>query len=181
MPKNIIYLLLALSLGLNVGVIATTVIHQTQAPADLPPGPGGGPGGGPGSGPGQAPDPERLVNDHLRGMTRHLDLDAEQQQAIRAVLERSSPELVAMQAEVAATARRLSDAYAAPDFDPEQFRQLAVAASAARSRLDSLSTVMLIDEAAVLTPEQRKKFAAVAPMVHSQPQPPRRERRPPPR
>ena len=46
---------------------------------------------------------------------------------------------------------------------------------------DSLSAAALIAEAAVLTPEQRRKYAEVAPMVHSNPRraPPRRQGPPP--
>ena len=174
MSRRLVYLLLAISIGLNVGVIATTIVHQTRAPAGPPPGPGGGPG------PEGAPDPQQLVDGHLRGMTRPLDLNPEQQQAIRVVLERHAPKLVEFQAEVAETGRHLSDAYAAPDFDPDRFRQLTAAASAARSRLDSLSTAMLVAEAAVLTPAQRRKFAEVATTVHSQPKGPPRQVGPPP-
>jgi len=184
MPKMLIYLLLAVSLGLNVGVVATTLIHRTaRGHLGPPPGPLGpvGPVGREGHGPASPPDPRKLVDNHVRGITRHLDLDPEQQQAIRAVLVRHAPQLVRFQVDVAETGRRLSEAYAAPVFDPEQFRQLTAKASAARAKLDSLSAVMLVAEAAVLTAEQRLKFAEVAPSIHSIPQRPPRKDGPPPR
>lgn len=161
MSKRIIYLLLAVSFGLNVGMVATTLLNR-RAPGG--PRPGGGPGGGPGPGP--RSDPEQIVEGHLRGMTEHLGLDEQQQQAIRAVLERHAPLLVEFQLQVQVTGKTLADAYGAPDFDPTQFQRLTAEASDARSRLDSLSSVMLVGEAAVLTPEQRRKFAEVAPTVH---------------
>ena len=105
-------------------------------------------------------------------MTQHLDLDPEQQQAIRAVLERYATQLTALQAEVEETSQRLPEAYADPAIRSRQFQQLTAEASAARVQLDSLSAVMLVAEAAVLTPEQRQKFAEVAPSIHSQPKRP---------
>ncbi len=174
MSKRYIYLLLAVSLGLNVGVVATTLVHR-RAPEGPPPGPAGGPA------PNARPDPERLVEDHMRGITRHLDLDTRQQQHIRAVLERHAPQLVTFQAEVEETGRLLSEVFAAPQFEAPRFRQLTAEASGARSRLDSLSTEMLVAEATVLTPEQRRKFADVANSVYSRPQGTHRKGGPPPR
>ncbi len=178
MSKKIIYLVLAVSLGLNAGIIAMTLIDRmTTEDHGPPPGPGGrvvhdrpGP-----------PDPGKLVEEHLLGMTRHLDLDAEQQEAIRTVMESYAPQLVIFQREVAETGRRLAEAFAAPSFDPVQFQQLTAEASAARSRLDSLSAKMLAAEAAVLTQEQRVKFAEVAASVHINPQRPLGKDGPPPR
>ena len=177
MSKKIIYLLLAVSIGLNVGVIATTVLHQVGNP---PPGPGPRARGRP---PARAtPRPRtRFWTTTCAGMTRHLDLDAGQQEAIRAVLEVQMPRLVEARAAAEAANRRLVEVFGAPDFDPDAFRRLAAEASASRARVDSLSAVMLVAEAALLTPEQRLKFAAVAPTIHSSPQNPPRRDGPPPR
>lgn len=165
MSKRLIALLLALSIGLNVGVIATTLFQDWRDSQGKPTLPGGGhPDQGPPS------SPEQLVDVHLQGITRHLGIDVTQQQAIREVLELHAPQLLELQAEVARTDRELSEAFAAPEFDPERFRRLAAAVGAARARLDSLSAVMLVAEAAFLTPQQRVKFSAAAPMVPSQPQ-----------
>lgn len=171
MSKKLIYILLAVSLGINVGVVATTVLHRASHPQGLPPGPGGGapPPGQPGS----PPDPARLVESHLQGITRHLGLDADQQRVVRAVLEQYAPQLIELQAETSRAAQRLTDLFGAPTFDPERFRKLTAETGAARSRLDSLSAVMLVAEAAVLTPEQRLKYAEVAPSIHSRPRQPR--------
>ena len=178
MSKIVIYILLAVSLGLNVGVIATTLVHRTTSPAQAPP---PGPGGGEGPGPGQRPDPGQIVEDHVRGMTRHLDLDLEQQEAIRVVLVQHTSQLVMFRVNADEANRRLVEAFAAPALDPVSFQQLTAEASAARSKVDSLSAVMLVAEAAVLTPEQRRKFAEVAPSIHSTPQRPPRRDGPPPR
>lgn len=168
MSKKIIYLLLAVSLGLNVGVIAMTIANRTDQPPHDPP-PGRGPA-----------DPDRLVEGHLRGMTQHLGLNDEQQQAIRDILERHTPEMARLRAEADEAGQRLAEAYGAPNFDAERFRQLTTETGAARARMDSLSSVMLVAEASILSPEQRRKFAAVAPELHSNPpQGPRRDGPPP--
>ncbi len=167
MSKRILYILLALSLGLNLGIIGMTLVHQATKPAlDKPPGQGGREG----LNPARYPDPSTLVNNHIIGMTRHLDLDQEQQKAIRAVLERYAPQQIKFQTDAAEAGRHLADAFAAPVFDPEQIERLTAKASAKRTLLDSLSAVMLVAEAAVLSPEQRRKYAAVAPSIHSKPQ-----------
>jgi Spy/CpxP family protein refolding chaperone len=178
MSKKLIYLFLVVSLGINVGMIATTIIHR-MPPAHQGPPPG--PGGKGGPEPMTPPDPGKIAEDHVRGMTQHLDLDAEQQQAVREVLEKHAPQLVKFQIDVEEKGRRLAEAFAAPAFDPVQFQQLTAEASAARSRLDSLSAVMLVAEAAVLTPEQRLKFAEVATSIHLKPQQPPGRGGPPPR
>ncbi len=174
MSKRLIVLLLALSVGLNVGVIATTLIHGWGDSQDQPPLPGDG---HPDQGP--PPSPEQFVEIHLQGITRHLGLDVTQQQAIREVLEPHAPLLLELQSDVARTGRELAASFAAPEFDPQGFRQLAVAVGTARARMDSLSAVMLVAEGAVLTPEQRLRFSTVEPMISGRPQrgpggPPRR-------
>ncbi len=166
--KKVMYLLLALSIGLNAGLL---IVQQSEPPR---PGPGR-PGPPPDERPGP-PRPEVLVRDHLESMTRHLDLDESQQQAIREVLEEHMPALFEMRRRSKEANRRMSEAFAEPGFDPEQFEVLARQASLTRGRADSLAAVMLIGEAAVLTNEQRVRFAEVAPMVHTTP----RQNQPPP-
>ncbi len=165
MSQKIIYLLLAVSVGINLGVVGMTLIGS---PAQQTQGPPPGPDGGGDQGPGPRPNPEQMVQRHLEGMTRHLDLDAEQQQAVRLIMEQHMPEQAERQFLVEKTGRELAQVFAAPDFDAPEFRRLTAAASRARAELDSLSTVMLVAEAEVLTPEQRQKFAAVAPSLRAQ-------------
>lgn len=166
--KKALYLLLALSIGLNAGLLIAQQSDR-RPPGPLRPGPP------PGEHP-RPPRPQVLVQNHLDGMTRHLDLDVEQQQAIRKVLEAHMPLLSETMHSSAEANRRISEAFAAPGFDPVQFEMLARQASHARSQADSLSALMLIGEAAVLTEEQRERYAEVAPTVHSNPRP-----NPPPR
>ena len=164
MSKKLIYLLLAVSLGLNIGVIATTLIHRG---GKTPP-----PPAGPRAGDRRPLTVEGLVEGHLKGITEHLGLSEEQRQAIRELLERHAPQQVTLQRRVAETGRRLEETYAAREFDPELFRRFAAEASEARSRLDSLSAVVLLAETSVLSDEQRLRFAEVALRVHGGQTPP---------
>lgn len=179
MSKKTIYLLLALSIGINLGVMGMTLLNGG---AEQPLGPRpDGPRGEADRGPGVRPNPEQLVQRHLQGMTQHLELDAEQQQAVRLIMERYMPEQAERQLRVDQTSNQLSRAYAAPVFDAAQFRRLTEAASRAHLELDSLSTVMLVAEAEVLTPDQRRKFAAAAPTLRARRQGQRPDQGPPPR
>jgi len=172
MGRRITYLALAVSLGLNAGLLAVTLYHSR--PPSPPPGAPGPPPAGP-------PAPGRLIEDHVRGITQHLGLSVEQQQEIRIVLEKHVPHSIGAQRRIADLTEQLSEAFAAPAFDAAAFQQLARKASAARATVDSAAAVMLVAEAAVLTPEQRVKFAEVAPTIHLHPPQRPRGSQPPPR
>ncbi|HPF36259.1 MAG TPA: periplasmic heavy metal sensor [Candidatus Krumholzibacteria bacterium] len=159
--RRLVPVLLALSLGLNIGLLV-----RKPAPKAPPP-----PAELPAALPAGAPDPARLVDDHVRGITRHLGLDPAQQAQVRAVLERHAPALAEAQRRAAVTQRRLSDVFAAPEFNAGAFLAAGAAAAAARAEVDSLSSMMLVEEASALTPEQRRRFAAVAPRIHRMPEP----------
>lgn len=175
--KRGLFLLLAVSLGLNAGLLYVRYLD----------GPLRGPGAErprPPRGAGPPPRPETMARDHLADMTRHLDLSDEQQQEIRVILEERMPLMTELLRASREANQQISDAFAAPEFDGEHFGQLAAQVSRSRAQADSLAMVMLLAEAAVLTPEQRIKYAEVAPTVHSKPQhnphnkPPRPRRRP---
>jgi len=178
MSRKILYLLLAASIGLNAGIIGMTLVHKTKKQGPTPP---HGPAGREGRMRAMPSDPSTLVDNHIRGITRHLALDPEQQQTIRSILEQYAPQLIKFQIDAAEAGRGLAEAYAAPDFDPEQIQQLTANASAARVRLDSLSAILLVAEGAVLTPDQRRIYAEVAPSIHSNPPRPHPKQGPPPK
>ncbi len=171
MLKKIVYLLLAVSLGVNAGMMVVTLKHRgtpSYPPHQMPP--GQPPGGGPGGPPGHQIDPRRMIEDHVARITQHLGLDQQQQEAIRAILERDAVRLESLRQAVMEAQLRMKEAFAAPDYDEATFLGLVAEAGAARAALDSLSAVMLISEAAVLTPEQRAMFAEVAHNINAGPQ-----------
>jgi Spy/CpxP family protein refolding chaperone len=107
-----------------------------------------------------------MVDSHLQGMTAHLGLDEDQQASVRAVLAEALPRIAEQQHQLKAAERRIRDAYAAPRFDGEEFAGLVAQAAAARAAIDSLTAAMLVDEAAILSSDQRQRFAEVAPTVY---------------
>ena len=167
MIRKILYLLLAVSIGVNAGLIITTQQHRSLPSHPEPP-------TGPREpGPGHRPNPAQLIEDHIQGVTHHLDLTPDQQVALRTVLGKHTPELIVRQRLAAEAGARLSDAFAATVFVADHFQQLTTEASVARASLDSISAIMLVDEAAILTLKQRIRFSEVAPTIHSNPpQPP---------
>ncbi len=173
--KRVLSLLLALSVGLNAGLFYV----QNSGPKHEGPDRKGPPREDHRGGP---PSPDNAIRNHLEGMTRHLDLSEEQQDAIREVLAENMPLMGEMRRRSEEANRRISEVFAAANFDEEQFKQLVGQASFFKARADSISAVMLLGEAAALTAEQRAKYAEIAPTVHSTPQrnprPPRRN--PPP-
>ena len=181
MIKKAVYLLLAVSLGVNAGLMVVTLYNRTTPPDFGPPGPPPDHDRyGPGDGPGRRPDnPDWLTENHVSLLTRYLDLDTEQQQAIADVVRRFASDLLQAQARSLTAGDALSAAYAEPGFDPDGFRRLVAEASAARTALDSLSAEALVAEAALLTESQRAKFADLVPFMHHQPDPPPGDRRPP--
>ncbi len=176
MTRRVIIILLAASLGLNIGLLAASRLHRGHE-SGPPPGPGG-----PGGLGDTLPDPMAMVETHVQGMTRQLDLDEQQQQAIRSVLMAHAQPMAELQQAVAASSLLLTRIYAAPGFDADRFAGQAAATASLRSRLDSLSAQMLAAEARVLTPEQRRIFAEVVGGPASvSPGPPDRGGPPPPR
>jgi uncharacterized membrane protein len=171
--NRIALLLLAVSLGLNAGLLYVRLAERpaqgTERPDRLPAPRRASP-----------PAPEVVVQDHLLAMTRHLTLSQEQQRSIRAVLDEHMPMMMELLRRGDEANRRISEAFAAPEFDTERFKILVQEASQARARADSLSAVMLLGEAAVLTAQQRIKYAEIAPTVHANPprKPPPPRRRP---
>jgi Spy/CpxP family protein refolding chaperone len=166
MMKRIIYLILAVSVGLNIGLLATTLVVKKGPGRMGPPGPGQ-PGGRNG-------DPARMIDEHIKGMTQHLGLDSGQQTAIRNIMEMYGPEMEELRSEVDQVTGTLADIYSAPEFDANLFKEKARQVTMIRAQLDSLSAESLVAESAILTPEQRRLFAEVATGMGGPPQGPPR-------
>lgn len=191
--KRTLLIILAFSLGLNAGLGWYLGTARKHAPGRQGPPPRENANAGRTDSSPTPGDTESVINAHLATLHRDLGLDDAQVSALRALLGAKMPEMAVLLHRTTEANRRISDAYAVADLDTVRFRELVAAASAARTRADSLSSVILLAEADILTPQQRTKFAHTAPvaysMVRRDPQPradgppPRREDRndPPPR
>jgi len=168
--KRFLFMLLSLSMGLNVGLLYVRYMEKPQ------------------SRPGHAaPDHQRMhrplpplevmIRQQLEVKNRHLKLDSTQQKAIGKILETYLPTIVEFKEKSRMANQKVTEVYSSVPFDKIEFQRLMREAGQARSTADSLSAVILIEEASVLTDEQRRLFADVAPMSQGEghrPPPPRR-------
>ncbi len=178
--KRFLFLLLALSLGLNAGLLYVRIAdrpHDRGGPAGPPPPDRHGP----------QESSDVVIEEHLDAMSQHLALEAPQRTAIHAILTDHLPTLMEIRHEADEANRQIAEIFTARQFDAERFAVLTRQVSLSRARMDSVSSVMLLEEAQVLTLEQRTMFAEVATSVYLNPpgqQPPDRrgpERRGPDR
>ena len=172
--KRLLFLLLSLSLGLNAGLLYVRYADQPHQPGPRPGKPPHQQGHRP------PPRPEMMVEQQLEAKTRHLELDSAQQKAIRDILEKHLPAIAELRERTGEANRQMTEVYAADSFDEADFQRLMLISSHTRSQSDSLSAVILMEEASVLNDEQRRLFAEVAPMSQNigQRPPPRQDGRP---
>ena len=147
--KRIWFLVLAVSVGLNAGLLFMAK-------------------SGPGPAPGRhrPPPPGRFdarLDDHLRRMTQSLGLDETQRASVEAVHRDLLPQISEQHRRMEDLRQAIANHYAGPEFDAANFRALAESLSEAQARLDALVTEAMLGEAAVLTPDQRRKYAREMP------------------
>ena len=152
-------ILLALSVGLNLGLLYGHLgFSDPWIAAPLPPGPEGHP----------PLPPQQMIEQQMRVIDRHLELDDGQEPAVRAILENRLPPMARWRREAAQANRSLAQVYAADPFDAVAFKRLSAEARLARSRADSVSALILFEKAAVLDPRQRRLFAEQGPLAENQ-------------
>jgi Spy/CpxP family protein refolding chaperone len=164
--KRLWFILLALSLGLNVGLIAVILMARTreaafrsgheqrsgrgehrrgegQHLADLP--------------------PQQLTEMHMRRLERHIELTESQREEITAILNEYMPRVVGQREKINEIRTELGLHIAIPELDPGGFRRLVDSLNQEQTRLDSLVMESMLAEAALLTPEQRGQYAKTMP------------------
>ncbi len=179
------FVLLALSLGLNAGLLYERHVARERVSegGGMPPGlemDREGPGRhSPGrrwpSSPRHRGDPEEMARRHLERMSRELDLSEEQREQMDAIFRDSIQDLLAATEEVAQTRRALLDLFSAAEIDSQRVRELVAKLTEAHGRVESIVSGNMVREAALLTPEQRVRYIESLPWHHG-----RREREPPP-
>jgi len=184
------FVLLALSLGFNAGLVYVQHGARSDArrfaderPLSGPPGEprGRAPLSGPEDrrprrGPPEPPPPEELIEHHLRRMADRLDLDAAQRRDITDVLAKVLPEIARQRQAIDRAREAVADYYGSPTFDEDTFRRLGRKLRDAQSRLDSLVTEAMLGEAALLTTEQRQRYVHEMPWSGPGGPPPRAPR-----
>jgi Spy/CpxP family protein refolding chaperone len=151
--KRFWLLALAVSVGLNVGLLFRVLSPGGERPGrdhdSRPPPPN--------------VDLEAVLGKHLLRMTQSLQLDEAQFAAIEAVHEVHLPGIRAQRKAMEDLRRKIAAFYARPEIDPAEFRALVLRLGEAQERLDGHVTEAMLGEAAVLTLEQRRKYAREMP------------------
>jgi Spy/CpxP family protein refolding chaperone len=162
--KRLWYLVLALSLGLNAGLLWVHFHHRSEHERR---GSRRGPAGerGPRSD-SRAPEVGKaMVERHLARLEKELDLTPEQRTSIAAIWEQNMPAIRATRERLRGLRSEMRDGLAAAEIDSTALRVLARQAAAAQVELDSLTAGTMLAEAHHLQPEQRRRYAEIMPWV----------------
>jgi len=147
--KRIWFLVLAVSIGLNAGLLFMAQNRPGPAPGrHRPPPPG---------------HFDARLDEHLRRMSKSLGLDETQRAGVEAVHRELLPKISEQHGRMEDLRKSIATHYEGPDFDPAKFRALAESLRETQARLDALVTEAMLGEAAVLTPDQRRKYAREMP------------------
>jgi Spy/CpxP family protein refolding chaperone len=158
------FLILALSLGLNAGLLYVQTAGERPTP-DSPPTPRPHEVG-----------PDRfddLIQNHLERMSEGLQLNEDQSRRLQAVHRNLLPRMASASRELDGLRRAVGDQYGSPEMDPDRLRGSVQHLNRVQASLDSLVVEAMLAEAAVLSPEQRARYARGMPWGRSGPPPPR--------
>lgn len=167
------FLLLALSLGLNAGLLYTVLSGSGWGRREFIPGPfirdaeAPFPPGTSPHRPGQCPrDCEHLVHHRLGRMAEYLDLDEGLRRQMAGILEEMLPRILAERDAVQEARLAMRAEYRKPDADPARVRTLVQRMGNAQMRLDSLTAETMLLEAGLLSPQQRARYFESMPWGH---------------
>ena len=142
-----LFVLLALSLGLNAGMLYQRLQHPPPFGPQRPPPKGKGP-----------EVPTDFLDHHLLRMTEDLQLDEAQQRALTDLLEEQIPPILAQQEHLRVARRSLGGLYISEELEPNAFRAQVRRLSEAQAELDRLVGEVMIEEASLLSYEQRRRY-----------------------
>ncbi len=159
------FLALALSIGLNAGLLYSALSAPPRQPAPPPPAAPPFLEGAEPAAPG-APGPEgprAVMRARLDHMTRNLGLDERQRGEMQRVLDETMPGIISAREEVRQARRAVQGEYAADRPEQRRVHRAVRAMNAAQARLDSLVAETMLREIAVLGPEQMRRYRACLP------------------
>jgi Spy/CpxP family protein refolding chaperone len=158
------FIVLALSLGLNAGLL---YVHLSGRGGDWP---GRAfPGGRPpvpveARGPIAHPEGTKgFIRDRLGRVGERLKLSDEQIESMAAILDETMPELVEGQKVIRELRMQMREEYLKLDVDANRIQGLRRETAAVQSRLDSIMVDTMLREAEILTPEQREAYFELMP------------------
>lgn len=179
--KRFLWLILLLSLGLNLG-LGWRLLSQSdrtgfpERPHFDPDGPhrDRDPDGRPDAprfrdgtrpAPGDTTAWRRIMEERLARLAERLELDDEQYAAFRTAQEAGFRDFEKLRQRVQDAQRRLFTLAAAEDLDPQAIRDAVAQVRLFRTSLDSLVTETMLKEMGALDPEQRRRYMDIIPWV----------------
>jgi len=162
------FFLLALSIGLNIGLLYNSIVSDRDGRAHLPHPPFIGRGAPPGHpGMGMHCDPSEMVHYRLGRLADRLDLTEEQRAEVRRVLSESMPALIEARDRMQEARQAVHEEYRKAEPDRDRVRELVGELGQAQARLDSIVAETLFLESEILTPEQRAQYLEAMPWEHA--------------
>lgn len=175
--KRLGWLVLLISLGLNLGLGYRLLNPPRPWDGPLAPPWGEGPGHGPADGPprGEGPGSElavdqgdstqwrRIMAGRLRRVAERLELTPAQLDVFRATHQENAAGLLAQRHLVEDARARLQAMVAAGEAPPDSVRQAIREVGRSQALLDSLITETMLLEMEVLTPDQRARYLQILP------------------
>ena len=153
-------IILLLSLGMNVG-LGLNLLRRPSPPAS-PPVPALAPGAAE-----DAPDPdqvERFMRHRLDRMSQKLNLDEGQRTALWHLHRDVGSDVFHRRRAMTDARSQLHEAYASTDADPAAIHAAVRRISATQSYLDSTIVEVMLQERAILTPQQRLHYHELFPI-----------------
>jgi Spy/CpxP family protein refolding chaperone len=157
------FILLALSLGLNAGLLFVHFTRWADVRDVPPPEPGVEPGAGAPGPMGHPGGAESFIRDRVARAGERLNLSEEQIKSMSEVLDGAMPEMMERRQHIWDLRLQMRDEYLRPEVDPSRIQELRVKTDLAQSKLDSLMVETMLKEARILTPEQREAYFQLMP------------------
>ena len=157
MSQRSLTVVLALSVGLNIGLLVNRVGRPERPPR--PPG-----------------SYEAMLNAHLDRMSRSLSLSPEQRSAIEDVLDEEVPRILELRETLDAERRTLADLYNEDDLDQDVFGEQIERLNETQAELERRVGEVMTAEAVAMTADQRRKYFREMPWRPKGPPPPPRRR-----
>ncbi|MFH1680142.1 MAG: periplasmic heavy metal sensor [Candidatus Eisenbacteria bacterium] len=156
------FLVLAVSIGLNAGLLYNTFHAErwgagpSRPPFLLPPGP-------PGEGRPYGSEARDFAGHRLRRLADRLRLDADQRSRMSRIIEENMPVIMEKRDRVQKARHALREEYLKPEPDGARVRSLVRELNESQACLDSLVAETMLREADLLTPDQRARYLDAIP------------------
>ncbi len=165
MKTRALWIALLLSLSLNVGLGLNLWRRGQAAAPDVPP-PGARPGPAPEAWRDLAGDPEQtvgLLRHRLERLQRRLDLTDAQRDSLWQLHRDTGPQVLDRRRALMQARRELHGLLGTPDPDPQRVGEARRRITGLQGELDSLVVAVMLQERAILTPEQAERYRGLFP------------------